>query len=382
VSATQTFTNAQKRPRTLFGVQIARGIAATMVVLAHANLLIDSHMFQGWFIEGWCGVDFFFVLSGFIIFYANHHDIGHRPGLPLYLFKRFVRIYPIYWAYSIAAVFVHLALAPRIHLISWIHLSARTLISCALLYPTNVSANEMPVLPVAWTLSYEVLFYLMFGVLIALKPRIAYPLVAVWSLVSLANVLFEHNFDNLFLNLLFAPRNSEFLLGAVVGWLAIKGSHRIGILILWICMASGLALLAASWTHAHWFANVPSNNVAGFGAAFALIVFAAVGLEMHGPKGGGRARRLLIYLGDASYSIYLVHFLLIVIANIVLARIGIHSRPRFLIIVTGCIVAGCLGYRFIERPIMNALNSRFKARFKGNRTSSAAFKNQSHEYGT
>jgi len=56
-----------KKEETLYNLQIFRGIAAILVLLAHANLLIDRNIFRGMFIPGWSGVDFFFVLSGFII---------------------------------------------------------------------------------------------------------------------------------------------------------------------------------------------------------------------------------------------------------------------------------------------------------------------------
>ena len=136
-----TPTGRSTGPRTLFSVQIARGVAATAVVLAHANLIIDSRLFHGWLVTGWCGVDFFFVLSGFIICYANSADIGHAERLPIYLYKRFVRVYPVYWLYTAAALLLDLAMAIVSHkyLISWIHLDFGNLLRCATLYPTRTS---------------------------------------------------------------------------------------------------------------------------------------------------------------------------------------------------------------------------------------------------
>ncbi|NBQ54213.1 MAG: acyltransferase, partial [Proteobacteria bacterium] len=43
------------------------------------------------------GVDFFFVLSGFIILHAHMDDIGRPARLGRYLWRRAVRVYPIYW---------------------------------------------------------------------------------------------------------------------------------------------------------------------------------------------------------------------------------------------------------------------------------------------
>ena len=66
----------------LIGVQAARGIAALFVVLYHTGRMLSLEQYVGrdpWgglFHFGHAGVDFFFVLSGFIIYYVHHKDIG------------------------------------------------------------------------------------------------------------------------------------------------------------------------------------------------------------------------------------------------------------------------------------------------------------------
>lgn len=87
----------------LEGIEAGRGIAALLVLLAHATIILGFPQnlgvdgFNGLFKFGHAGVEFFFVLSGFIIFYIHHQDIGQLNQLANYWQKRFIRIMPTYW---------------------------------------------------------------------------------------------------------------------------------------------------------------------------------------------------------------------------------------------------------------------------------------------
>src|SRR5580692_2096905 len=98
----------------LLGIQLARGAAAVLVVLYHAGrgLALPQYLghvpLGGLFNFGHAGIDFFFVLSGFIIFTVHHGDIGRPSALPRYVWRRLARIYPIYWV--VTAIVIALAL--------------------------------------------------------------------------------------------------------------------------------------------------------------------------------------------------------------------------------------------------------------------------------
>ena len=129
----------------LAGIEAGRGIAAIGVVLCHVALILtktyDAHTFVGVFEFGRVGVDFFFVLSGFIIAYAHRKDLGCPAQLRHYLMRRFIRVMPTYW----------IALALTLTLGGYA-LSAFDMASAALLLP---SSHGSPVI-VAWTLQYRV----------------------------------------------------------------------------------------------------------------------------------------------------------------------------------------------------------------------------------
>ncbi len=364
------------QPKTLLSVQIARGVAASVVVLAHANLLIAPHLFDGWFITGWSGVDFFFVLSGFIIFYVNHRDIGRPEQLRLYLYKRFIRVYPVYWIYTTATLVLNVCALLVFHhpIISWIKITLPNLARCATLLPTNTAANEMPFVPVAWTLTFEVLFYAMFSVLIGLKRSFSLPVVGLWATACLIQAVIAHPFQSLFLRVLFAPRNSEFIFGAAIAYFNIRSTRLLRPVYLWPIFSCGIILLAWTWSAAHYDAQrILANTAHNFGIAFALIVFAFVGMERQRAFKPGRIRDALVFLGDASYSIYLIHFALIVVAGVAMRRAAfIGPAWQFTLASTVSVAAGCLAYRYLERPLLQALNDQFKGRFSPKVTSLTA----------
>src|SRR5579864_9480491 len=98
-------------PRTLQSVRAFRGAAALLVLFFHASsvstFFLHSDFWSWLFFFGYSGVDFFFVLSGFIIFLTHRADIGRSERLNAYLTKRFIRIYPVYWTVALVLVPVY-----------------------------------------------------------------------------------------------------------------------------------------------------------------------------------------------------------------------------------------------------------------------------------
>jgi len=82
-------------------LQVYRGIAAVLVVMFNLNDMsaqrLNQVTFFNLFQAGWSGVDYFFVLSGFIMVYVHRSASGKKKQLKSFLVKRAVRIYPIYW---------------------------------------------------------------------------------------------------------------------------------------------------------------------------------------------------------------------------------------------------------------------------------------------
>jgi exopolysaccharide production protein ExoZ len=191
----------------LSGVQGARGVAALMVVLYHATRGLSLPQYLGHipfgnsFGFGHAGVDFFFVLSGFIIMHAHTADIGRPERLYRYMWRRVTRIYPIYWVVTLIQ-----AIRAFFSADSAIRLAPSHIVHSLLLLPETTE----PLVGVGWTLRSEMVFYLVFALAI-LDRRLCKSLVVI-ALILVAIGLIASRADP-WAGLLVSGFNIQFLMG-------------------------------------------------------------------------------------------------------------------------------------------------------------------------
>ena len=303
----------QRHSATIESLQAGRGLAALAVVLLHCSLAGHDfgRPFLGYqlFRYGYLGVDFFFVLSGFIIY---HSTVGKNRTVSEYAMARFRRVYLPYWPVGIAMALAY-TLLPGVSAANpqWSWLPTLTL--------APVDAN--PALSVAWTLKHEILFYALFGLFYFSRLL---PLgLAAWTLCIL--LLGDQ--------LPFRTINFEFLFGIAA---AISYRH--------LRVRPWLLLVAAGFV-ALWIA-LGANESARIliGAAMAFIVAPLAQLERNGlvvPKA-------LIWLGGISYSLYLVHEPFIS----AVARVVHGSWPIFIAGALVSIAAGFAYHYAIEKRVI------------------------------
>ncbi len=290
----------------LDGLQVGRAVAALAVVAHHANLAAATFAGRSFPLleDGWAGVDFFFVLSGFIIAYSAPGKVPTQ-----FLWHRFRRVFLPYLPIGIGMALVYTAM-PAVSLgdRSWSWISTLTL----------APINPSPALSVAWTLQHEFLFYLLFGAAFALgRTR---EMLIVWTIAI--GVAAAMHLDWLSLR----PINLEFVFG-VLTYDAWRHKRSPSPLLALLPLALWLALGATRETSVL------------FGASVAV----ALPLLLIPVRWPGWAR----YLGNASFSLYLAHGIAISLA----ARF-LPSLP--LLVIAG--VAGGLAYfHGVERPLLSRI---------------------------
>jgi peptidoglycan/LPS O-acetylase OafA/YrhL len=285
-----------------------------------------------WFCGGRLGVDFFFALSGFIILHAHAGDIGCPGRLGGYFMRRAVRIYPIYWIILSASLVGPLLLGRQIGFVELIR---------------NYSLLDLYGRPrlvtMAWTLFHESLFYLAFAALI-LNRWLGAIVFTAWLL---AIVWFQGRTGSP------VTITGQINLGFGAGMLARLCVDRLPARAFsWPLIAgmSGLAYLV--WvTHAAKLESPPEGVLTAVSCGLVVL-----GLAMADKAKAWAVPRSLVFLGAASYSIYLFQFAALTAAANVLLRLGVihllHPAISVGILVAFGIAAGSASYWMIERPIL------------------------------
>ena len=330
-------------------LQVYRGIAAILVLLFHLNDMSIQRLKQVTFFNlfhgGWSGVDYFFVLSGFIMVYVHRSAIGKPDQLKSFLVKRTVRIYPIYWIITLI-VLAFFVVIPGFA--NNKDLGIQQILTSLLLLPQN----DPPILDVGWTLIYEMFFYLLFSIAIWFKPKYSVPILSSWLFVTMLHYLKVINFGGkaFLLNIVFGNMNLEFVLGCLAGYVVIKFGPKIS-KNRWILF--GVANLGYAALLMITSANeLEIDRMSTFGVLAALLIIGSASIDLNdSPK----VPKILTYLGDASYSIFLVHSPIVSAATKVVQKANLAKyydgffAPALIVLIS--VVAGCLFYSLIEKPL-------------------------------
>ena len=325
-------------------LEVGRGFAALLVVVLHThNIVAQPRFFNTELLDGYLknfnvGVDFFFVLSGFIIAWIHWSDIGNRARLGDYARKRFLRIYPPYWGILAPLIALYL-LAPSAGIPSQ-HDPVNIVMSIFL-----VPYTSQPVLGVAWTLTHEIFFYLLFGLIIYIG-RSALLILPVWA-VAIIVANFGGDALDYPLSFFFSAFNLEFIMGVFAGMILRRYTMPAPVFFL-------VASLAVFIVGMVFGGNIQDNNLVGrlsFGIPATVFVLAAVEIDRRTPF---RIPKLALLLGAASYSIYLVHPVALSFVTNALSRIDAMpvGVAAVLIFLAGAI-AGILYHLILEKRLMN-----------------------------
>lgn len=329
---------------TIKNIQALRAIAANGVLISHLLIVEQKYSHSGAVLPadayfGAFGVDLFFVISGFIM-----ATIAGNASWQKFLLDRARRIFPPYWFYTT------LALIASFYVPTHLNSAFEHLWRSYLLIPDS----GVPLLAVGWTLIHEMYFYYCFAFIIFFAGSGRFT-TAFWLMIWTAAVIFLDTVARLYdisdpvVALIAHPLTLEFIFGAAIGILIRRNGAAFataalvaGTITLMIVLSfSSLALDLID--HRGW------SRIILVAVPCSLIVYGAVGIEMK----GATAPHWLVALGNASYSTYLSHVLVLSAIGHLFAVLPSHNLYLETAFVIVCIVAanvaGLVSCRVIER---------------------------------
>jgi len=339
-----------------------RFLAAGLVVLYH--YMNSSEYVAPMFIKnivkhGYIGVNFFYILSGYILSY-NYSSISFQQSSSRLNFwrARFARVYPLYLLtfFSMSAIFISRAIG-RNELADFFNLKNNLYMLFYLIGQQNWFVYFTGLLHVpSWSISCEIFFYFMFPFLIGYVEKVKGKISLMFFLWggTLATTLLLKSLPvpgDWILVVKFTPliHLPIFMMGMILGELQKKGAE-IGALwfyfaIVFVVIALGFDLIPYILLH---------NGVL---SPFFLIVMLHLTSTKNSFLNFIFSNRVSVYLGEISYSVYLIHGPIWLISYKLLPVRGYLFFIIYLIIT---ILLSGICYRFVELPMRSLINKRIR----------------------
>ena len=349
----------------LINIQFLRVLAAMLVVFYHTSAhLRSTGAGPGMFFQindavGFAGVDIFFVISGFIMAHTSLAASGQASGWA-FLRRRIARIYSGYWPFFLLAI-------PLFHWVNPILMQDMNLLKNLFLWPVY------PLLvAVAWTLIFEMFFYLLFTVIISLTGQrrlvLLYGLfvaMVIWSVYSqfvrTAYAPGHLEYMSMAEYYMLSPYLLEFLGGAIAAYWLQKPARIVNVNAAFLLLALGIAMfLTGGWINLNYFGGSLEEGysvfyrVLVFGTPAVVILMASTRLDQAGLRAPARCSLLA---GGASYAIYLSHTLILLAVQ----KLGFNefasgwggavTQVIYLLLTLAILAYSIAHYRWVERPL-------------------------------
>lgn len=358
-----------------------RGLAAFWVLLFHYPLSSATQESLPWLVtfcrHGHLGVPMFFVISGICIAAAAQSCIDKQQATSGFVKRRMRRIYPPYWfsILVVAAVPFVIELLSSLKtgtytpppydapVLGFAHYSVGDWVSVASLAKVfdwdppvrSLQAKFTGINAVYWTLAIEVQFYLVMALALAARRWFAAVLIGITAVGAATMYM-----PGAFVSGLFLPYWLMFAFGIGIYYLLRAGWSSEKILGKWSLPAAAIAVgLAMAGCVALGFRSAELNQTA-FAAVFAGLLYVAMGIEPQlvanagHVQGVGRALALpLLGLGALSYSVYLLHGRLWMLAQQVARQLAPSDSIALDCLAVGITVALCIPFYWLcERPFI------------------------------
>ncbi len=341
-----------------------RGIAAWLVVLYHIRGGIAGlpPLAEAIFAKGYLAVDFFFLLSGFVI-WLTWHDRLRAPGaIPRFLQKRIARIWPLHAVMLAAAVALAMLLrATGRHdpAFPFAELPLHVLLVQNWGFTDALRWNDP-----SWSISCELAAYLLFPLLALTADWRKLPTAMLLGIAAALLVTLHMAMNgaaSLGENI---PRYglirclTEFTTGTILATVFLRtqqpsatggGARKSGLL-----RSQGrIAVLTAAAAITAWALGTPETLAAPATFAALLLILALTSGGKRNPFEG----RTIHYCGEISYATYLSHFLIWKALKLPLA--GPSLSPALIALYLALVLAASIAlYHGVERPAQRWINAR------------------------
>lgn len=319
--------------QSIVGLHYLRALATVLVVVNHS---IDTASFPKYFgpgaltsfFRGGAGeIDFFFIMSGLIMVSSSTDKVTGRPKLTAreFLRRRAERVIPMLW---FAVILFNIALFSAFG-----RVDVMGSLRAISFWPVG---DVVPF--VAWTIRYEVVFYLVFSLCFLWQPQL-WPLMLLWCGASLARFLLGDGVsfdDGSFTGFLFSPYNIEFGFGILIGLAMRRWRGMVelpGQLAILIVLVLGLRAVVQIF-------DLRMGSLAMILSIAPLTVGITLIAAYTTPP---RVSRLMMALGDASYSIFLLHPIFMSPILLLLAKVAPGLSSSYAALATAAI-STALGY--------------------------------------
>ena len=337
----------------LISIQLLRAIAALSVVYVHCTHEKGYYHLPSF---GHFGVDIFFVISGFIIAYMVSKNTDH------FLIKRIIRIVPLYLLITVAITLA--AMDPPNLVNKTINVS--DFIRSILFIPPEPENRGSPIIGQGWTLNYEMFFYAIMSLCIIFTKK--YPAIACLSILALiiiglnllnpANYIIAYYKNSISLEFIYGIALYHFHRYANMSKISLNKTAKV------ISLLS-LAIISYGFLAFNDFAKFVSNKEYIFDGIPALILVASI-LFLEENIKPTRIIQFGVKLGEASYAMYLIHFLMVNFLgkglNKIMGANGIFAIELIKVIIAFAITIffSIMIHRFIDSPIQNYFRNKLR----------------------
>lgn len=339
---------SEAKPQYFKNLQFLRGLSALLVVIFHMRSFAEIYTIGfpvlNWLIGdyGRLGVDVFFILSGFLISITTQNNISSIQ----FFIKRTIRVVPLYWLMTFVFLGVYFLLGPSrfgVYKFDWSHFLA----SLFFIPMKNSDGSMTPIISYGWSLNYEMCFYFLyaFGLRLNDIKRVGYFTLSYFLIFLLAKILPVENHLQAVFEYLSNSIFIEFIVGVALAYLYKNHETKlltIAKLLIPILFVWSFLNIHFQWTELRIFLLGPI-------ALTLFLLFLILDIKnINFIK--------LTYLGDISYSLYLIQAftlpIFLKISGIISKLIFFDVNLVMFLALSISLVAASISYEVVEKKSM------------------------------